>query len=54
MQRLNLLQDAFCGGRGGSGGGGGGPGLLVFLGLRLQPFPLFFLLFPVEGSGTGE
>lgn len=51
MKEVHLLQKALWGG--GGGGGGGGPGRLVFLGLRLQPFPLFFLLFLPGGPGRG-
>lgn len=50
MQGLHLLQDTLCG-RGGRGSGW--LCLLIFLGLRLQPFPLFFLLLLADGPGIG-
>ncbi len=53
MQGLHLLQDILCGGGGGGGGGSGWACLLVLLGLRLQPFPLFFLLLLADGPGIG-
>ena len=50
LRWLYLLHDTFWGGRGGASGWAC---LLVFLGLRLQPFPLFFLLLLAGGPGTG-
>lgn len=50
LDRLDLLQDTLWGG---SSGGISWPCLMAFLGLRLQPFPLFFLLLLGDCSGTG-